>query len=385
MITTLQKLAGYTTAILITLAMFGIGMWLTHDEPIGAATLKVSKSDIVYSHEYTEYERDEDGKVLSQKQIVNYAYKSGEEAPVLKDEIIEERTQNIVTRNLGGNKRSAQSGYNFYQDNDGWKKVKFATTTPEVFNKVSLWDRFIAWAADTGETSPGTMADDATIGTITWSGPDSAKVSDNVDASVDLQLEDVAHYLKATNFGFSIPSATIDGILAEIEQMEETLEIKENAIKIVKSDASIGTTNKSTTAELPESDTYISYGSSSDLWGETWLNTDINDSDFGVVYSAKCGNNYSGHSYVDHIRITVYYTAGVSDTCTIDITGKHAMDMQDHCTTTVSVYSDYGMECYNTVGGSWVIGAGIEVRVASSTNCIPQIESTGVFSIQPIH
>ena len=59
------------------------------------------------------------------------------------------------------------------------------------------------------------------------------------------------------------------------------------------------------------------------------------------------------------------------------------MDLQDHCTTTESVYSAYRMECYNTVGGSWVIANGTEVRVASSTNCIPQIESTGVFSIQP--
>ena len=72
-----------------------------------------------------------------------------------------------------------------------------------------------------------------------------------------------------------------------------------------------------------------------------------------------------------------------TDTCTPVLDGLWAMDLQDHCTTTDSVYSDYGMECYNTVGGSWVIANGAEVRVASSTNCIPQIEATGVFSIQP--
>ena len=72
-----------------------------------------------------------------------------------------------------------------------------------------------------------------------------------------------------------------------------------------------------------------------------------------------------------------------TDTCTPPADTFWQMDLQDHCTTTVSTYSDYGMECYNPVGGSWVIGANTEVRRGSSTNCIPQIEATGVFSIQP--
>ena len=78
-------------------------------------------------------------------------------------------------------------------------------------------------------------------------------------------------------------------------------------------------------------------------------------------------------------------TFGAADTCTPVLDGVWPMDLQDHCTTTVSTYSDYGMECYNQTGGSWVIGANTEVRRGSSTNCLPQIEGTGVFSIQPIH
>ena len=33
--------------------------------------------------------------------------------------------------------------------------------------------------ADTGATSPGTMADDDTVGVEVWSNPDNAKVSDD--------------------------------------------------------------------------------------------------------------------------------------------------------------------------------------------------------------
>jgi len=83
--------------------------------------------------------------------------------------------------------------------------------------------------------------------------------------------------------------------------------------------------------------------------------------------------------------VIIVFSAAATDTCTPTLDGLWAMDLQDHCTTTESTYSDYGMECYNPVGGSWVIGANTEVRRGSSTNCLPQIEGTGVFSIQPIH
>ena len=164
--------------------------------------------------------------------------------------------------------------------------------------------------ASEGPNNPGTMADDATIGISAWSNPDNAKGSDNVDTSVFLT----------------------SGTCNEYE------------IKIVKSDGSIGAENKSTGAILPGTDTYISYGSSSDLWSETWSSTDINDVDFGFVISyyissaptrishyLKATNlgfsipggatingiiveverkqNSSGTAKVDHIRITVDYTS----------------------------------------------------------------------------
>lgn len=113
------------------------------------------------------------------------------------------------------------------------------------------------------------------------------------------------NYLKATNFGFSIPAdATINGIKVDIEQKAPYYAI-ESAIKIVKADGTIGSTNKSTGARLSSTDTYISYGGASDLWGETWSYTNINDADFGVVASFIGTRD---NVYIDHIRMTVYYT-----------------------------------------------------------------------------
>ena len=171
--------------------------------------------------------------------------------------------------------------------------------------------------------SPGTMATDAAVGNTAWSLPDNAKVSDNI-------------YATAT-------TSNVDGGYT----------IRDTTIKIVKSDGTIGTTNKGNNTALETTDTYRTYGGTSDLWGETWAASDINDGDFGVVSSyeleylngtavthyLKATNfgfaipasavvvgikveveakgitthpdfSYYGTVYVDHIRATVYYTAG---------------------------------------------------------------------------
>jgi hypothetical protein len=166
---------------------------------------------------------------------------------------------------------------------------------------------------DTGALSPGTMAVDTTIGDRAWSNPNNAKVSDNVYSSV---------------MAMAVP--------------------KDYAVKIVKADGTIGSTNKADTGtNWPSSDTYKSYGASNDLWGESWTPADINDADFGAVlsvtyvslhqsyylkatnfgFSIPSGSTINGilveierksyddgeggyAAYVDHIRITVYYTEG---------------------------------------------------------------------------
>lgn len=168
---------------------------------------------------------------------------------------------------------------------------------------------------DGGPNSPGTMADDATVGTVTWTSPDNTKVADAAYASfIPVGGEDTGQ--------------------------------RDNIIKIVKSDGSIGSTNKAATLtnwSTSTSPPYATYGSSSDLWDETWTSTDINDVDFGIVLVAKGKgtveishylkatnfgfaipsgatinginveikrrfNTTTGGGDVDHIRITVYYT-----------------------------------------------------------------------------
>jgi len=169
---------------------------------------------------------------------------------------------------------------------------------------------------DVGPNNPGTMADDATVGTQSWSNVDNAKVSDDTYAGAILLFE-----------GF---------------------DVIENSIKLVK-DGAISGNDKSTGAAVSVTESYISYGGASDLWGLSWDAADINANDFGVVgswrdvavishylnatnfgFNIPAGATINGilveieqkkvvgtgsSINVDHMRITVYYTEAEGEFC----------------------------------------------------------------------
>lgn len=161
------------------------------------------------------------------------------------------------------------------------------------------------------------MADDATVGYIAWTNPNNAKVSDDSYATADCYG---THYLKATNFGFSVPTgATINGITAEFETkyISGTENVYYGIVKIVKADGTIGSTNRGGNEALTWSyvaDHYDLFGANNDLWGEIWTAEDINNYNFGVVITGNDPGDGSGSAVggVDHIRITVYYTPAAS-------------------------------------------------------------------------
>ncbi len=141
-------------------------------------------------------------------------------------------------------------------------------------------------ATNSGARSAGTLADDATVGSVAWTNPSNAQTSDDV-YTTSTGIGVVSHYLKATNYGFSIPStATINGIYVELEKKAANT-VTDNEIKIIKANGVLGNTNKLSGSTWPISDTYSTYGGSADLWGESWTYADINDADFGVAVSVN--------------------------------------------------------------------------------------------------
>jgi hypothetical protein len=172
----------------------------------------------------------------------------------------------------------------------------------------------VSASGSSGPRNGSTAADDSSVGTVTWSSPSSALTQDDAYATATLDsASETTHYLKATNFGFSIPSGVeIKGILVEVERFESgtTLRVFDNSIKLVKG-GTISGTDKSTGLSWPsgDTDTYQPYGNSTDLWGLNWTPSDINSSTFGAVISAIHDTGTTSRTAsVDHIRITVYYS-----------------------------------------------------------------------------
>jgi hypothetical protein len=171
--------------------------------------------------------------------------------------------------------------------------------------------------APSGPKNGSTAGDDDSIGTVAWSSVNDALTQDNSCAEAILtQANRYSHYLEVTDFGFDMPSgATIEGIVVEVDRRETNavpLRVWDNSIRLVKGGAIGGDDKALPTTELwPGSDTneYVVYGNSTDLWGLNWTPGDISGSDFGVAISAaKDGSPTSSVAYVDHIRITIYYS-----------------------------------------------------------------------------
>lgn len=170
--------------------------------------------------------------------------------------------------------------------------------------------------ASAGPNAPGTVAGDSSNGgVLSWTNTANASASDNTRVNTVFAGgfgTRLTHYLKATNFGFSIPaSSTITGVIVEIEKIDwNSAGATDSVIKLVKGGVVSGD-NKSAGASWPYADAYSTYGGASDAWGLSMTDADVNASDFGVVLSADVAASKGNRDVrIDHIRITVHYTAG---------------------------------------------------------------------------
>lgn len=162
-----------------------------------------------------------------------------------------------------------------------------------------------------GPIAPGTMGNHNATGTSAWEGVDSAKISDDVKAAVNVSASTrISNYLQATNFDFSqIPdTATINGIIVSLERMQGVSgTVKDAEVRLVKNYV-VGETEKKEDDNWPTLDVVKTYGSSSDLWGTTWTVNDIKNIGFGFALSVIGSGDLPTIAHVDYISITVHYT-----------------------------------------------------------------------------
>lgn len=164
--------------------------------------------------------------------------------------------------------------------------------------------------ADTGATSGGTFANNASAGTVAWSSPGNAAASDNSRATAALPSAGTrTQYLLITNFGFSIPTgATIDGFLITVEgSVLATTGFPIAYGRIVKQGVIGATEIVASSVFTSTTDQTRTIGSSSSLFGDTYTAADVNASNSGITIQCREQFDFSTVR-IDHVQLTVYYT-----------------------------------------------------------------------------
>jgi hypothetical protein len=113
--------------------------------------------------------------------------------------------------------------------------------------------------------------------------------------------------LVANGFNFNIPSGvTINGITVSVER-SSTATAKDLSVNLTKDGSTVVGTSILNATNWPAVDQISTYGNSTNLWGTTWNNTEINSANFGVAIAAQQVTS-TPNPAIDHITITVTYT-----------------------------------------------------------------------------
>jgi hypothetical protein len=172
--------------------------------------------------------------------------------------------------------------------------------------------------------TPGTAEDNSGTGSLTWSNVNNAKVEDGSFATVESSSAEAktSHYLKLTNFGFTIPtSAVVRGITVtprcRIAEGAVTISppVVDARVRIIKGGTIKEAEDKATGGAWDAALHTRSFGGSDDLWGNTWTPSDINGSGFGVALSVTLNKVLGGtlKAEVDVGKITIAYTEGANE------------------------------------------------------------------------
>ena len=166
----------------------------------------------------------------------------------------------------------------------------------------------------------GTAANVTNGGYFVWADTNAIKADDTNYSSVVIgSTKNPTDYLTGTNFGFTssyVPSgATINGIeLVICRSCVIANATYDYELYLLKDGTPHGSNLASATKWPTGSLAEATYGGSSNLCGGTWTQADVLDADFGVRLSCKSAINAAAGevSYVDYIKIRVYYTAGAA-------------------------------------------------------------------------
>ncbi len=182
-------------------------------------------------------------------------------------------------------------------------------------------------AAITGDTTTLEVGDDVTMSAATtssnrspsaatgWTSSSNVYSSNNSDATASIAASSQSANLDVTGFSFNLPTGSvIVGIEARIERRaSNSNSVEDYDVFLLKAGAPSGN-DKASTTDWTTSDSTRTYGTSTDLWGTTWTEAQVEASNFGVRLKARNLTTSTRTAYVDHVQLTVYYDPPPSTT-----------------------------------------------------------------------
>lgn len=192
----------------------------------------------------------------------------------------------------------------------------------EIVNKLIIFFLLIAansngWAQTCfGPNNPTSEANHLVVGSTggAWT-PLTNTLSSNNVYDVITNLSSANQYsdrLFVKGFGFALPvNANVTGITVTIERsVSGGAVLRDSSIMLVKNGVTQTATNKAVAGFWPTTDAIATYGSNTDVWGNTWTGADVNDANFGVDISVyrSIAAGAPQNPRIDHVTVTVCYT-----------------------------------------------------------------------------
>lgn len=230
--------------------------------------------------------------------------------------------------------------------------------------------------ATQGPSFVGTGANFNDAGTTAWSNPTNAQGDTTGTAATSIagaSVNNTSQVLRLSNFGFTIPSdATIDGITVEIENsVANNNRIAWNNVRLMKA-LTEGGTNLSDAAAL-FTKAFKTFGSGSNLWGNSLAPSDVNGTGFGVSVKVIRTATQAATASIFRARITVTYTPAPelhNGTATLTGGGVAVLVPAKGAATTVVATGGGALATSCVKGGQTslvAVGGGVFTEVATKT------------------
>lgn len=182
-------------------------------------------------------------------------------------------------------------------------------------------------AASVSDSTPGTTASAADSGTgctnaatTDWATQTNTTSDDAAYATYGgafFDASEKSEEFQLSNFGFAIPNgATIDGVQVLIDRKAGTAsDVFDFNISLTKTaGVQVGTNKADTATAYGTTDASVTYGTgTTDKWGTTWTEAEIEATGFGVVICVQTDAGGANEvASIDYVNVTVHYTESLS-------------------------------------------------------------------------